>query len=419
MLSAAAARRIALAAQGFGARRPDGPVTARHLQRVVDTVGVVQIDSVNVFSRSHYLPFLSRLGPYPREGLDRASARRPRRLVEYWAHEASFVPPGTHRLLRFRMAAARQESWGRTARTARDRPDLVEDVRDLVEERGPITASRLERELLGGRTPGRSGWSDWSLTKTVVEYLFRTGELTSAGRTAQFEREYDLVERVLPPEVLSAPTPHAADAVRELLRISSRALGVADEHSLRDYFRLRTDQVRGPLSDLVDAGELIPVRVHGTPRPMFLHAGTRHPRRVDARALLSPFDSLIWNRRRTEDLFGFRYRIEIYTPAARRVHGYYVLPFLLGDRLVARVDLKADRTAAVPALRVRAAWAERPGPGGTAADGSRTPGPEEVADALAAELVSTAAWLGLDGVDVLDRGDLAGPLARAVAGRRG
>ncbi|MDQ1293243.1 MAG: uncharacterized protein QG608_1124 [Actinomycetota bacterium] len=408
-----------MAAQGFAVGRPDGRITARHLQRVIDTLGVVQIDSVNVLSRSHYLPFFSRLGAYPREGLDRASARSPRRLVEYWAHEASFVPPSTHRLLRFRMAAARQEAWGKMAGAAREHPELLDGIRDLVSRRGPLTAVGLERELLGGRTAKSTGWWNWSLTKKAVEYLFWAGELTSAGRTPQFERKYDLVERVLPPEASSAPTLEPADAVRELLRIASRALGVADEPSLRDYFRLRTDQVRGPLSDLVDAGELVPVRVQGLPRPLYLHAGARHPRRVEARALLSPFDSLIWNRRRTEDLFGFRYRLEVYTPAPRRVHGYYVLPFLRGDRLVARVDLKADRGSSPPALLVRAAWAEMPDPGrpGTRpGPGTRgTPAPEEVAEDLARELTLMARWLDLDRITVEPLGDLAPALSRALS----
>ena len=409
-LTRAQARRVALAAQGFAAPRPAGPVTLRHLQGVLDRVAVLQIDSVNVFCRSHYLPLFSRLGPYDRALLDRASGRAPRRLVEYWAHEASFVAPETHRLLRFRMARAHDEAWGGMVRAARDRPAVLDAVRAEVAARGPLTAAEIERALAPPAPRERTGWGwNWSDTKRAVEFLFWAGEISSAGRTTQFERRYDLPSRVLPPAVAAAPDPDPADAVRELVRIAARACGIATERGLRDYFRLRPQQVRPAIADLVETGELLPVEVTGWSRPGYLHAAARRPRWVRARALLSPFDSLIWERERAEDLFGFRYRIEIYTPASRRVHGYYVLPFLLGDELVARVDLKSERgPAGSGRLRVRAAWSE-------AAVGPGTPRHGEVAAELAEELAVTAAWLGLDVIVVEPRGDLAPALSTSVA----
>jgi uncharacterized protein len=400
-MSLAQARRVALAAQGFGIERVQPgegqPITMRQIQRVIDTVGILQIDSVNVLTRSHYLPMFSRLGDYPRELLDRASGTGPRRLVEYWAHEASFIPPQTHRLLHWRMARAAEEAWGGMTRTARERTDLLEQVRLVVAEHGPLTAAATEKLIEDDQPRQRTGeWGwNWSDVKRAISFLFWAGEISSAGRTSQFERRYAVPARVLPAEVAAAPEPDPADARRELVRIAARATGVATERDLRDYFRLKPGEGRIAISELVEAGELLPITVEGWKRPAYLHPQARVPRRISTRALLSPFDSLVWERTRTEELWDFRLRLEIYTPAAKRVHGYYVLPFLLGDRLVGRVDLKADRApGGGGVLLVRAAWIE--------------PGvqPGAVAPELAEELSLMARWLGLDAVRVEPVGDL-------------
>ena len=394
-LPAALARRIALAAQGFADPRPAGAVDGRQLRRMTARLAVLQIDSVNVLSRAHYLPAFSRLGPYPRQALDDLAGRR-RELFEYWAHEASLLPVRLHPHLRWRMAAAEEHAWGSMVRIQRERPGYVSEVLEQVREAGPLKASDLAEPR-----PDRPGsmWN-WHAGKVALEWLFYTGVITTRGRTAGFERVYDLTERVLPAAVLQTPTPEPADAVRELVRTASRALGVATERDLRDYFRLRPPAARAAITELVDAGELLPVEVAGWGAPAWLHPQARRPRWVRARALVSPFDSLVWERPRVARIFGFRYRLEIYTPAAQRVHGYYVLPFLLGDRLVARVDLKADRQAGV--LRVQAAFAE---------DGmDRT----DVAVPLAEELALMAGWVQLDAVVVGERGDLAAELAAAV-----
>ena len=365
----------------------------------VRRLGLLQIDSVNVLVRSHYLPLFSRLGAYAPALLDRAawSRRGRRRLFEYWGHEASLLPVELHPLLRWRMARAERGEgvYGRIGRFGRERRAFIEATLAEIVERGALSASELTD---GGRGPG--SWWGWSEGKTALEWLFWSGRLTTAERRmAGFERVYDLPERVLPSAILDLPTPPEADAQRDLLRLAAGALGVATERDLREYFRLTPEDARARLSELVEGGELQPVSVRDWANPAYLAPGVRAPRRIEAAALLSPFDPLVWERARAERLFDFHYRIEIYTPAAKRRHGYYVLPFLLGDRLVGRVDLKADRTRG--RLAVNAAYAE--------------PGIElgAAADALKTELRTMAGWLGLDDVAVQPRGELAEALRRA------
>ena len=390
-LSLSQARRIALAAQGLAAPRPTGRVDVRHLRRVMDRVGIIQIDSVNVVVRSHYLPLFSRLGPYPMRLLDDFAYRRGE-LFEYWGHVASFLPVRHYPLLRHRMDSAVARHRTRTLRE--HEPEYVDAVLDQVRARGPLTVSDLDDP--GDRT---GPWWGYGKGKIALEWHFQTGALTVRERR-NFARVYDLPERVFSDSVLSAPAPDAANAQREMMRLASRSLGVATIGDLADYYRIPLPRARERVRELLDAGELDAVTVEGWRQPAYLHPAAKLPRRVDARALLSPFDSLIWSRERTERLFGFRYRVEIYVPAARRVFGYYVLPFLLGDELVARVDLKSDRQAAV--LRVQSAFVE---------DGRDE---QRVTAALAVELRSMAGWLELDGVSVGRRGNLAGELGRAI-----
>lgn len=351
-ISRAAARRIALAAQGFLDPRPDpGTATARHLNRVINRVGVIQVDSVNVLARTQYLPFFARLGPYDRGRLDRLRDRSPRRLVEYWAHEASLIPPDTWPLLHFRRERAHREAWTGIRQIAEQHPRLADEVQEVIADAGPLTARECEARLEHQESRRREHWGwNWSAVKTVLEYLFWSGQITSCGRNQQFERRY------VEPERLGLDTravdPHQAHV--ELIRIAARAHGVANARCLRDYFRLRRDESDRAIAELVATGELEQVTVPGL-GASYLHAEARRPRRAHVEALVSPFDSLIWQRERTEALFEMRYRIEIYTPREKRVHGYYVLPFVFGDTLVARVDLKADRAA--DALRVqRLTW---------------------------------------------------------------
>ncbi|MEY2448979.1 MAG: uncharacterized protein QOH79_2455 [Acidimicrobiaceae bacterium] len=382
-LTVAQARRIALGAQGFAEPRPPGRVDARHIRRTLDRIGVLQIDSVNVLVRSYELPLFARLGPHSRRLLPDLVERR-RELFEYWAHEASFAPVELHPLLRWRMEAARIQ---------RHLPDdYVAAVLEEVRRRGPIAASQLSD---GGEKSGP--WWGWSKGKGALERLFYAGALTSAGRGPNFERRYDRPERVLPAAVLDAPTPPIEEAHRQLLLRAARHHGVGTARDLADYFRIKLTTARPRLHELVEAGSLVPVQVGDWNEIAYLHPGARRPRRVGARALLSPFDSLIWERSRAERLFGVRIRIELYTPAPKRVHGYYVLPFLLGDEIVARVDLKSDRKAS--RLLVQGAYTE---------DGHRG----DVVAPLAAELQVMATWLGLDAIEVMPRGDLAPALRK-------
>ena len=361
---------------------------------------MLQLDSVNVFSRSHYMPVFSRLGAYDRSRLDRiaghGTGKVDRRLVEYWAHEASLIPVELHPLFRWRMDDLEREGWGAFSRIIREQPELVAETLDLVAEQGPIRA----RDTGAVRPPPTAGemWN-WHEGKVALEYLFFTGQV-AAARRVNFERFYDTIDRVLPVEIRERPTPSAEDAQRQLVRIAAQALGVATEPDLGDYFRLPRSSSKERVTELVAAGELIPVNVEGWSAPAYLWPGARQPRRLHARALLSPFDSLVWFRQRTERLFGFRYRIEIYTPAAKRVHGYYVLPFLLGDTLVARVDLKSDRQRG--ALLVQGAFMEA------------GQDPSRVATELAIELRLVAAWLGLDEISVAGRGDLSATLGAII-----
>ena len=391
----AEARRTLLAAQGF-LDPPHTRPTMRTFERTLARTGVLQIDSVNVLQRAHYMPLFSRMGPYDTDLLHRAAGRSPRRVVEYWAHEAAYMPVELWPLMQHRMAAADTNAWGGPRRIAREQPDLMRWVLDEVRDRGPVTA----REIEGDLPRRRDGWGwNWSETKQALEYLFYAGAVTVSRRNGQFERLYDLPERVLPPRVLALPVPPPEEAHRRLVARAARSLGVATERSLRDYYRMQAGETRPAVAALVEDGQLVPVAVEGWRAPAYLHRDARIPRRVHAATLLSPFDPVVWERPRAEALFSFRYRIEIYVPRHQRVHGYYVLPFLLGDRLVARVDLKADRPGST--LQVLGAYAE-------------VHAPDDVSEQLAAELVRLSGWLGLRTIRVEPRGDLAPALAAAV-----
>lgn len=391
-ISLAQARRIAVAAQRLG-RAPPAVVDLGTVDRLVRQIGVVQIDSVNVVARAHLLPLFSRLGPYPVAALNRAAwpdGPRDRRLAEAWAHEASLVPVGVLPLLRWRQEEFAIKSWLRVDRLRREHPGFVERVLQVIADHGPSSAGEVDA-VLEGPHRGRPGWWEWSATKTACEYLFATGALAVAHRRG-FERRYDLVQRVLPPHVLTAATPSVADAKRMLIALAARGHGIATAADLADYYRFGVADARQAVTGLVESGEVVPVQVRGWKETAYLHRDARIPRSVGGAALLCPFDPLIWFRPRTERLFGFHYRIEIYTPVSRRRHGYYVLPLLVGDRLVARFDLKADRVGS--RLLVQASWVE------AGAD------PEEAADAAATELAAMASWLELGEVVVLPRGDL-------------
>lgn len=394
------ARRIALAAQGLGARRrssddgTDRTPGVRQLTALVRRLGLLQIDSVNVFDRSHYLPVLARLGPYDKAHLDRLTLRPGARHVEYWAHMAAFIPVTDWPLMRWRMERYRDTYGAGRDDWVAANLSLLDWLRADLAANGPRAASEVEHEA----NTRRGNWWGWSDVKRGLEMLFFWGEVTSAGRKG-FERRYALAEHVIPAALRDQVVPQD-DAVRELVRRSALAHGVGTLADLADYYRLPVALARAAAADLVDAGDLVPVRVEGWRDQAYLARDARRPRRVDAAALLSPFDPVVWFRPRAERLFDFHYRIEIYTPRHKRVYGYYTLPLLLGDAIAGRVDLKSDRQAGV--LRVQSAWRE---PGA----------PADTAERLLPLLREAASWQGLDAIEVAGRGDLSPALAAVVA----
>jgi uncharacterized protein YcaQ len=398
--SAAEARRIALAAQGFAVARPTS-LSRRHLGGLLKRLGLVQIDSVNVLVRAHYMPFFSRLGPYPTAWLDEAAyCSQRRQLFEYWGHEASLIRLDLLSYLGWRMrkSATGQGIWASVRNISKEQPELLRQIETEIRNRGPMSAGQLEKILSGERRT--AGWWGWSDCKRAVEWLFWAGRLTTANRR-NFERVYDLTERVFPnfrPEEISQ-----TEGYRVLIGVAAKALGIATASDLREYFRLAPAEGRRGIEDLVSAGELIRVNVDGWSQPAFLDPKARLPRQLEIKALVSPFDPLLWDRRRAERLFGFRYRIEIYTPAHKREHGYYVVPFLLGDAFVARVDLKADR--ATGTLRVLSAHYEP------------AVKPQEIVEPLHSELGELARWLSLERIAVSKRGNLARALGAITNGR--
>lgn len=386
---------MALRAQGFGLPKPTGIVTRRHGRALFDRIGLIQVDSVNVLVRSQELPVFARLGPHSRDLLP--SMIRADELFEYWAHEASLVPVGMHHLFRWRMSPETR-MWGELNRLKQEHPGYIDEVLAEIAQRGPLAAGELSD---GGRTGKKGPWWDWSKGKVALEYLFWSGLITSRRRPHNFEREYALPHVFIPAVELARPAPPEAEARKQLLVLAARHHGVGTGRDLADYYRQKFPIARPLLHELVEEGRLLPVKVEGWSELAYVHPDAKAPRRIEAAALLSPFDPVVWFRPRAERLFDFHYRIEIYTPPAKRTFGYYVLPFLLNDRIVARVDLKADRQRG--ALLVHGAFSE------VSSDQIET------ADALAAELVSMATWLGLDRVEVGTRGDLA-DLVRASVG---
>ena len=387
-VSAREARRIAIAAQGLADPRPAGRVTQRHLRKVMEQIGLIQIDSVNVLVRSQELPLFARLGPHPRSLIDDATAAG--ELFEYWVHEASHVPTDHYHLHRWKMN--REHRWGEVARLKDRRPEFLDEVLARVEANGPVVSGEFN-----ARVGPKGTWWDWDDAKIALEHLFWSGKLTGRRRPNDFARMYELTERWIPRQALDRPVPTEPEARKELLVLAAKHHGLGTFDDLADYHRQNKPIARPLLQELVEEGRLQPVTVQGWAKPAYLHPEARRPRRVSARALLSPFDSLVFNRERTERVFGFHYRIEIYVPAPKRIYGYYVLPFLLGDELVGRVDLKSDRQSST--LLVQGAYAE--------------PGvPDEViVPELAEELRLMASWLGLEQITVKPRGDLAGALA--------
>ncbi|MEI8398496.1 MAG: crosslink repair DNA glycosylase YcaQ family protein [Actinomycetes bacterium] len=391
-ISRDSARRIALVAQGFATPRPTGRIDRRHLRRVIDSVGLIQIDSVNVLVRSQEMPLFSRLGNHPRTLIPDATAAG--ELFEYWCHEASHLPVSMHPLIRWRMDEARNGAmWPGLRRIAESKPKLMKEIRDRIYNDGPLVAGDVRT-----RTGPKGSWWDWDDGKAVLEYLFWTGEITAQRRPNDFARVYYAPHDVLPTEILKMPTPSQSEARREMLLLAARSVGVGTAADLFDYHRQKPQQAKPYLTELVEEGLIEQVRVEGWRDPAYMLPDTLRPRSVDVRALVSPFDSLVWCRPRIERLFDFHYRIEIYVPAPKRVYGYYVLPFVLGDRIVARVDLKADRHAGE--LFVPGAFSE---------DNVDI---KHVAAELMIELREMATWLGLDRVRIGTNGDLTTLLAK-------
>ncbi len=391
-LSAAQARRIALASQGFGTPAP--AVGTRQLNATLRRLAALQLDSVNAFERSHYLPIFARLGPYDKTALDRLTFGNRSDYTESWAHQAAIIPVESWPLWRWAMRERRAitNTWGEWAA---EHGDMLDFLRAELREKGPLTAREVEHDANVRRGP----WWGWSDVKTGLETLFMFGEVVTAGRE-RFERRYDLAERRLAASVLGRDIAKP-DAVRELVRVATQALGVGTVRDIADYFRLMQDVTKTALTELVESGDIVPVTVEGWGRQAFLHRDARVPRRIEATALLSPFDPIVWERERALRMFGFHYRIEIYTPAHKRTFGYYTMPLLIDEALVGRIDLKSDRQARV--LRVQSAWREP----GHAVDLERT-----------AELLRrTAAWQGMEEIEVVDRGDLAGELKLVLATR--
>lgn len=396
-LSLDQARRIALAAQGLHKGRPTGPVTARTVGRTFARLQLVQIDSVNVLVRSHYLPFFSRLGNYDREILHRMSGRHPRRMVEYWAHEASYIRPEHYRDL----LLWQKRSWvGASGMDPQLRNDIAGKILSVLAGSRPMTASELTARIghVEERQTDNWGWN-WNAVKRVLEHLFEEGMVSAASRTGQFERKYTLASKVLPLSGTTQTEPDPAAALQRLTEAAAMAHGIGSVRCFADYFRTPVKPTALAVEQLVADGRLERVNVTGWNRDVFRHVEAVLPRRATGRALLSPFDSLVFERRRLLELFDFHYRIEIYTPEPKRRFGYYVLPFLLRDRIVARVDVKADRAGG--RLLVRSAFAEPDAPADTAVE-------------LAAELKLMGHWLGLPEVQVGPVGDLATGLAQEL-----
>jgi uncharacterized protein YcaQ len=389
-LSASQARRIALAAQGFGAA-PPATVGTRQLNLGIQRLNLLQLDSVNVFERSHYLPLFARLGAYDRAQLDRLAFSPQSQYTEYWAHQAAIIPLEDWPLFRWRMEFyrarhGRDGSWGAA------NGQMMDWLRAELADKGPLPASKIEHESNVRRGP----WWGWSDVKLGLETLWFQGDVATAGRT-RFERSYGLTEQVVPARLLEVDMPRA-DAIRELVRRSVRALGIGTVSDIYDYYRMRNDDTKQALAELVEAGEVVPVTVAGWDRPAFMDPAARIPRRIETTALLSPFDPVVWERDRALRMFGFHYRIEIYTPAPKRVYGYYTLPLLIDENVVGRIDLKSDRQNGV--LRVQSAWRE---------EGSN-PDPLRVVPLLR----RIADWQGLGDIVVADRGDFARDVAAAI-----